>query len=295
MPPVRTTTTKKYLPSIINPYNKEHNKLNISGFKLNNPRNITSQLPKHTSLITDSNDSGYNVWRSTKDSETLTKEKCEQIQFNDQTLAIQKQSDLRTTLGEGYVNEPHPAIERFINENEGRFTKYTILGRLDNLGYYSYQDNGPYNVLVVPDDNYTTVLNKEFILCSFLTNTPIFILIPNKENSLMSIQGPSVTANEVDTIILRLLNMPREKRSEYKIYKSTDINEDRRVGYSVFLIIPPPPTITRTEGGSRKFKNKRTRTSKKTQSKYNKTQGKYNKNKRITKHKRKHKTRKHYK
>jgi hypothetical protein len=103
--------------------------------------------------------------------------------------------------------------------------------------------------------------------------------------------------------------MPREKKSEYKIYKNTDISKDNRFGYSVFLIIPPPPTITRTEGGSRKFKNKRTRKSKKTQSKYNKTQskynktqgkhnktqGKYNKNKRITKHKRKHKTRKHYK
>ncbi len=291
MPPIRTSRTSRISST---------NKLYIDGFTLITPRSITSQLPKHTSLITHSNDTGYNEWRNTEGSESLTKEICEKIQFNDQTLAIQKQTDLRTTLGEGYVDGPHPAIQKFIDNNS--FSKYTILGRLNNLLYY-YEDLGRYNLLVVPDDNYTTVLNKEFILCALLTNNPIFILIPNnRENSLMSIQGPSVTANEIDTIILRLLNMPREKKREYKIYKNTDISKDNEFGYSVFLIIPPPPTITRTEGGSRKFKNKRTRKPKKTQGKYNKTQGKYNKtqgkynkNKRITKHKRKHKTRKHYK
>jgi hypothetical protein len=222
MPIIKSTINKNKFPNnspYNNPNNKEHNKPIIEGFTPITPRSITSQLPKHTSLITHSNDTGYNEWRNTEDSEYLTKEICKKIQFNDQTLAIQKQTDLRTTLGEGYVDKPHPAIKKFIDNNS--FSEYTILGRLNNLVYY-YKHLELYNLLVVPDDNYTTVLNKEFILCALLTNNPIFILIPNnrennRENSLMSNQYPSVTANEIDTIILRLLSREQKDHVNLKI------------------------------------------------------------------------------
>ena len=136
-----------------------------------------------------------------------------------------------------YANGINPDVPRdLINEIDGYGCSVVVLGlNKDLYRYFEYNNknknkNSPFTLLAVPDVEWTSGLNKNYINCAIRGElasscpSPIFILLPKPEyiaklTKLKNGQSmPTITAREIQYITQRQLATPRDERFKYIKY-----------------------------------------------------------------------------